>query len=455
MSTVSRTCLIYANKGNLPPDDYLARAAAKYNSWYGFAFVQNGEIMYDMAAEGATSDGIKLFLQNKDVEGIDKIVVLGKEANSVTLDPEKDADHTNIQPLILIETGESNNAVPQCLAFIDGKFDELESNTSPEGRPYLWCGQFLMPLIQEKWEDSGEDVVKFFDRIKRPTFYNSIEKQDPELSVLLLCSNNTGHIYIAAKDSHDFSWGYTNDICGWEEKKADPPSGRKGRMSLTGGVSAAAVETAIGAKTDETTNTSSVVLYEGRMPANIIKANDMKALYKKYHGRDEPPGWKNGRPWVSILPNMVDNARQQGWNIRTSKHLAAQTPVSPGTTETPPQILTDVMKDKLLKFVSAIDANTQQVISPEEMEKNETASPTFWDDTGITLETGIKVFGGKEEHRTTLIKENPTAASKLIRDLCYALFRQEAAIEAFTEPPAKPSIEPPTIVTQQRKFSLR
>jgi len=455
MSTVSRTCLIYANKGNLPPDDYLARVAAKYNSWFGFAFVQDGEIMYDMQAAGATADGIKLFLQNKDIEGVDKIIVLGKEANSVVLDPEKDSDHTNIQPIILIETGEGDNAVPKCLAFIDGKFDELESNTSPEGRPYLWCGLFLNDLVHERWEDSNGDVSKFLEKMKRPTIQKSIEKQDPEISVALLTTGEAGFVYYAAKDSHDYPWGFTNDNCGWEEKKADPPSGRKGRMNLTGSTSAAAVSTATGAKPEGTTDTSSTVLYEGQMPANIIKANDMKALYKKYHGRDEPPGWKNGRPWVSILPNMVDNARQQGWNIRTSKHLAAQSPVSPGTTADPPQVLTDVMKDKLLKFVSAIDANTQQVMSPEEMEKNETASPTFWDDTGMTLETGIKVFGGKEEHRTTLIKENPTATSKLIRDLCYALFRQTAEIEALTEPTPKSSAEPPTIITQQKKFSLR
>jgi len=409
-----------------------------------------------MAAEGATADGIKRFLQTEENKDVDKIVILGKEANSVTLDPEKDSEHPNIQPIILIEDTEGTNVIPKCLAFIDGEFPALETNTSPEGRPYLFCDQYLNPKIQEKWEDSGADITKFLDKIKRPVFQTDIENYDKEISVAILCPGDGGFVYFAAKDSHDYSWGFTNDTCGWEEKKADPPSGRKGRTSLMSGTSAAAARTATGNKIDDTTNTSSTVLYEGQMPANIIKANDMKALYKKYHGRDEPPGWKNSRPWVSILPNMVDNARQQGWNIRTSKHLAAQDPISPSTTTDPPQILNDVMKDKLLKFVSAIDVNTQQVMSPEEMEKNEKASPTFWDETGWTLETGMKVFGGpKEEHRTTLIKENPTAASKLIRDLCYALFRQEAAIEALTEPTPKSLAEPPTIITQQKKFTMR
>lgn len=465
MSTVSRTCLIYSNKGNLPPEDYLARAAAKYNSWYGFAFVQDGEIMYDMAAESATADGIKRFLQTEEIKGVDKIVILGKEANSVTLDP-KDSNHPNIQPIILIEDGEGDAAIPKCLVFIDGEFPGLEMNTAPEGRPYLFCGQYLNPKIQEKWEDSGGDVAKFLEKIKRPVFQTDIENYDKEISVAVLCPGDGGFVYFAAKDSHDYPWGFTNDTCGWEDKvpTAGSPSsssvtpGKRGKFSasMLSGTSAAAASTATGAGSTGDTSTSSVVLYEGQMPANIIKAADMKALYKKYHGRDEPPGWKNGRPWVSILPNMVDNARQQGWNVRTSKHLAASSPISAGGTEAPPQILNDVMKEKLLKFVGAIDANTQQVVSPEEMEKNETASPTFWDETGWTLETGMKVFGGpKEEHRTTLIKENPTAAAKLIRDLCYALFRQEAQIEALTEPTPGASTKPPVVAAPAKKFSMR
>src|SRR5260370_4736823 len=408
-----------------------------------------------MGAERGNADGIKLFLQNKEIEGVDKIMVFGKQANSVHLDP-KDADHPNIQPLILIEEGEGSNAVPKCLVFIDGEFPGLESNTADEGRPYLFCGQYLNPKIQEKWEDSGADVAKFLEKIKRTVFQTDIENYDKEIAVAVLCPGDGGFVYFAARDSHDYPWGFTNDTCGWEDKvptSGSPSStvtpGKRGRLtSLMTSVAPAASDAVVD-------NTSSVILYEGQLPANIIKNNDIRAAYKKYHGRDEPPGWKNGKPWVSILPNMVDNARQQGWNIRTSKHLAAQAPISPSGTEAPPQILTDVMKDKLLKFVSAIDANTQQVVSPEEMEKNETASPTFWDDTGMTLETGVKVFGGKEEHRTTLIKENPTATSKLIRDLCYALFRQDAAIEALTEPTPKAPAEPAVAVTPAKKFSMR
>src|SRR5260370_40945685 len=101
MSTVSRTCLIYINKGQLPPEDYLARAAAQYNSWCGFAYSKNGEIIYNMSAQGATANGIKNVAE-MDPTDVDKIVILGKEANSVTLDPE-DSDHPNIQPIILIE----------------------------------------------------------------------------------------------------------------------------------------------------------------------------------------------------------------------------------------------------------------------------------------------------------------------------------------------------------------
>jgi len=445
MSTKSRALFIYRNKNTESAETYLAKACETYPSWSGLGLIDDGQITYSQNHEGpASSAGILNLIRMPDTIDKDILIVLGKEESGTVVKEDDD----NLQPFVLIEDGEGDDAVTKVIAFVDGPFEEYASNNEPQGRPFLFTKHRLLPFIYSTWNLCGGNADKFMEEIRKPhieAMLLGMAGKDASIAIMTTASDKPFAYYTNTENGDEYSWGFVNNTCEWEDKT--PMSGSQNSTETRGNKTKNTLKMGTAPVRDVGKDTTSPVMYNFRVNANIIKNSDIRELYIKFHGK-QPPNYQS-RPAVSLLPDKYQEASKDSKvsllvvaGTEPAKSTAAI--VQPSATETAAQILSAVVKEKLKKFV---DSNVLQVMSPEEMSKNELPLPTFWDQTGWKLEDFVN-SKNRDEILEKLFNnaEYKTASKELVRDLCYAIFRLNKDLEHATDPEkieAKPVASPP------------
>jgi hypothetical protein len=411
MSKISRSLIIYRHKNMNVPDAYLEKAVKAYPHWCGLAFLSDGEITYSQSIEPATVAGIKKIQNDEEYINSDIIFTLGREAGK----PELTDASTCLQPFETITEIKGNAQITHAIAFVDGDFSEYANNEASDGRPYLFVKTYLTPKIRDIWELVGEDPQKLANQLKKPHVDKEIiaaamSGEDKEVCIAILTSApEKGFISFMSSDkSDDYPWGFVNDSLGYTGTDDNDEEGDK-----TG-------------STAKTGDTSRPTMFQGRPPATLIKNEHLRAAYSKFHGKPTPNGYKE-RSWQSILPDMVEAARTEGWDLKPLASTEPTKPDKPATVSVP----TVTNKEKALQFVKAIDVSTLVVMTPEEMAKNEIARPTFFDQTGAKLQD---VINWDKKTVDKLIEDNPELASVLFRDYAFAIHRLNSELEEATKP---------------------
>lgn len=416
---------IYRNKGETPPTDYLEAACKAYPSWSGLGIIANGEITLSKDHEGPANPLGIISICNGEFKDHDILFCLGQEEGNVKLTE----DHANLQPFDLVEIGEGDNAVTKVAVFVDGPLEIMATNNAPEGRPYLFTGQHIAPFIHNIWNLCNADVDKFMEQMRMPhveAMFLSTAGPDSAIAIMTTASDKPFAYYNGTSRGDEYSWGFVNDTCGWTAKAAETSTtataANKNKTTLKMGTASA----------EPVRDTTSEVVWNFRVQPNIIKNADIRDVYILYHGK-VPPKYQE-RPLASLLPGVYEKASKDQ-RISLSPLVASTTPVGDTTktpTQTAQQIQDAVTKDNLKKFV---DSHVLQVMSPEDMAKNELPLPTFWDQTGWKSEDFIN-SKNRGEIMGKMLKGAAfeTSATELVRDLCYIIFQLNKELELATAP---------------------
>lgn len=449
MSTKSRALFFHCNANSPPPEAFLKAACEKYKSWNGLAFIDGDEVVWSQDNGGPTPSGL-LAIRNKDgIKDKDCFFAFGLEED--TSKPVAE-DSDNLQPWVLVEEGEGDEAKAKVVVFVDGPLEHFATNTAPEGRPMLFLGSKLQPMIQSLWRMCGGDMDKFCEQMRMPHSIAAIESMlGEDGAAMIVVAADKGFMYYGSpKNGDEFPWGFANDTCGYKEGGAVTSKTRSNlKMStsdITGNTAALKTE-----------QTHQEVQYLFRPSANIIKKADLKALYIKYSGRQLSNSQMEQRQAAPLIPELLEEAKADS-NI-TLSIVSGTSPakVQGGATKVTEQVANVAEKGELKKFV---DANVLIVMSPEEMEKNELPKPTFWDQSGWTLEQFINAKN-LEAVLDKLLEgaKYAGAVKQLVQDLRYAIFQSEKDLAAATEPPkpAEPEkvAEPaPSSGTRKNRFAM-
>jgi hypothetical protein len=465
MSTHSRTCFVWRNKQEAVPAAFATEVLKNYSSWNGIVFAHDGEILMGNETKPATLNGLNNLLVANNDKNIG--LIFGKEDGVV--------DPKNMQPFPIISVGEGDDEQHKVVVIVDGPFEKYGTNSDRLGRPYIFTNTYLKPKFMAMWTMVGGDVGKFIEAIQQKYCHDEIlAAAGPGSCVAVISSDPSKTAVFMHPDcnSDEYSWGFTNDCLNYSEDNeaaeaaASAAKGNKGKptLSLSGDTS---VIDALNLNKNK--DTSSPVLWQGRIPDDITTNRLRKELYASFHGNEHPGGWKNtgdSRPWVTLLPNMVEAARTAGWQMRPMPHIAGTTPIPQPTSSPLPggppaapaaEVLETVVKEKTLKFIQAIDSNTLRVMTPEEMDKNEKENPTFFDQFGVKYENTIK---WNKATILDLCKNFPTtSAPQLLMDYANIIYNLEKQLEEATEPAtpaATPTITPaaPPVAAPKKRFSM-
>lgn len=412
MSTKSRALFVYCNPGHTPPDEFLKKACMQYPSWNAIAFMENGELIWSNDNGGATVDGFKSVREDESRKSLPTFHILGREED---IDKTVDENDDNVQPWVLVERGEGDENKTMVLVAVDGPLEHFATNPAPEGRPLLFVGTKLQAMVQSIWDMTGKNPDKFAEQMRMPHNQAAIETMVGEdgTVVIMTPADKFWMYYGSPKNGDEYTWGIVNDSCGYTEVKNN-------KMKET-----------LKSTTADVSNTQEVQ-YLFRPNANIIKTQDLKPLYEKYHGKALSNNQMQKRQAASVLPEKLQEAKSDP-KITVSIISSSKPAIQPGTKTTEEAVADVGTKISIKKFV---DANVLEAMSPEQMEKNEAPKTTFWDQTGWKLDDYVNAKNSANIDKK-LIKEFPDAAEMLLRELRYGIFQLNKDLERATKPPTE------------------
>lgn len=139
------------------------------------------------------------------------------------------------QPFVLIG---KNPKSPELVAFLEGSFQPYNNPKSTYPDEHFAVVDYLLPKIEELYQECGQDLDKLVDRLRKPLFEKEMQRQWVARGNIVFVSSNE-HIvdFHQNSDRAEFPWGVVSRNLGFkaevkpEPAKAEAPK----RKSLFGG----------------------------------------------------------------------------------------------------------------------------------------------------------------------------------------------------------------------------
>lgn len=255
-NTEMSSVIVQRAEGKAFDDQYLDIAMGERDEYFGYAFVDEGEIKYgEMSLENKTE--VKEEISTTPNHPL--IITLAKDV----------ATEESKQPFVTLSKEDST---PLCVVFMDGDLQGFGSPESSHSMAWSAHQQYLMPKILEYFTDCGEDLDKTFEKLNRANTKSEILNNCfpgtlANGNVVILFSNGKCLSLFKGDKYKKYEWGATSLSFGYEAKPV--------------AVASEAIKKGLGAHSK--TNKASVpeVKKEEKKPATAISAAMDKAEDKK------------------------------------------------------------------------------------------------------------------------------------------------------------------------------
>lgn len=121
------------------------------------------------------------------------------------------ADDIQPHPLLFNEV---QGGKPVLAAFMVGAF-EAGTDTDGKSAQFVEANEYLTPKLVDIWEDTGYDINKLDEKLRKPLFRKEIEDHFPTGSITMISANDSVMTFAKASPGHGFEWGWASDSLGY------------------------------------------------------------------------------------------------------------------------------------------------------------------------------------------------------------------------------------------------
>lgn len=206
-NTEMSSVIIQRAEGKSFDDKYLDIAMGERDGYFGYAFVDEGEIKY---GEMPLSNKAEVKEEISTTPNHPLVITLAKDV----------ATEESKQPFVTL-TKEDNT--PLCVVFMDGDLQGFGSPESSHSMAWTAHQQYLMPKILEYFTDCGEDLDKTYEKLNRANTKSEILNNCfpgtlANGNVVILFANGKYLSFFKGDKHKKYEWGETSLAFGYESK---------------------------------------------------------------------------------------------------------------------------------------------------------------------------------------------------------------------------------------------
>ena len=445
--------IVQRAEGKAFDEKYLDIAMGERDEYFGYAFVDEGEIKY---GEMSLSNKTEVKEEISTTSNHPLILILAKDVST----------EESKQPFITLT---KEDTTPLCVTFIDGDLQGFGSPESSHSMAWAAHQQYLMPKILEYFTDCGEDLDKTYEKLNRANTKSEILNNCfPGMlangTVVILFSNGKCLSFYKGEKHKKYEWGETSLAFGYEAKPVEPakPKGLgahsktsvKASVPPTGsgradpktdpGKPSTAIEDAMKTAEGRKTNLEHMIV----PPPTAFNSNmDLEKFYRSFANPEDLPSSeefnkmkssKQGIP-VKIKSSLSNDAFNKLLGL--NKFLLAPTGSKPPekkdtkTDITVPIIIipekelehTSKFIDKLMKIRE--DDGSGLIYKPETIIKFSQENKHISATDQLGYQMGLDEFEGYYEIWDDLIKNNPVTTKAILVQYMLERYKDKQALK--------------------------
>lgn len=323
--------IVVKKAGQLIPDAFLERAIKNNPTFFGAAVVTADEqgttsLEISTTEEGEYSLEAVKELQEALKEG-DVLFYFGKFP--------KEHDLDDRQPFLAVKNSAGDNIIAVCM---DGEFPSAPEG-SKHSREYHVFGEYLQEKLQSIYDDAGQDLDKFLEKMKAPMVTKEINNLTGPMANITLFTNQADVVPFVKNMNFSFDWGTTSSAYGFEtQATADKPAGMLGRLQKVVGRAAPPVPSAKPKAEDK--------------PAEVPAAPKKEEVSEDEYEMRSPPSQLKGRKplrnwYENVFGSVPDNYKDRPSVRVKKKKVEAKTPPVVQKQETVAKDFKDFPKDRV------------------------------------------------------------------------------------------------------------
>jgi hypothetical protein len=273
--------IIRKDAGQVMPIDYIEKACAANQSFWGVAFPSTGKLSYDLAGEKPTPEIVDE--NQKAFQEYPVVLYLGSASKDYSPDIQ--------QPFVLLGPVED----PLMVGFLDGDFKNYEDKANPKHTgEYICVQRYLKPKLEKLFRLCGNDLSKLVEEINADDFETDMDRTYGIHGTVVLLTA-TGECFEFAKNTNqqNYPWGWTSQNYGYTEEEP-------AKMEPTPAV-----------RQSNLLKLKAAVAEKKTAPSNVVKLTQPTVD----NGTNEPPPGRDASTCVLLKPpkNITKSKNRKRW----------------------------------------------------------------------------------------------------------------------------------------------